>query len=66
MSSANVARLMHDEDGPKLAQRFYEGLFAKPSLDLDDVPYALDDAIQALRMDGVPAPRWAPFMHLGG
>jgi hypothetical protein len=57
---------MHDEDGPRLAQRFYEGLFAKESLELDDVPYALDEAIRSLRNEGVPARRWALFMHMGG
>jgi hypothetical protein len=57
---------MHDEDGPKIAQRFYEVLFEKDSLDLDDVPYALDDTVQALRIAGMPASRWALFTHMGG
>jgi hypothetical protein len=57
---------MHDEDGPKVADRLYEVLFKKDSLDLDDIPYALDDAVQVLRRGGVPASRWALFMHMGG
>jgi hypothetical protein len=57
---------MHDEDGPVLARRLYEILFEKELLDLDDIPYALDEAVQALRRASVPAQRWAPFMHLGG
>jgi hypothetical protein len=57
---------MHDEDGPKIAQRFYEVLFEKDSLDLDDVPYALDDAVQDLRIAGMPDSRWALFTHMGG
>jgi hypothetical protein len=61
-----LGRLMHDEDGPKLAQRFYEALFVKETLDLDDIAYALDDAVQSLRRQGVPAERWALFMHMGG
>jgi hypothetical protein len=59
-------RLMHDEDGPKLARRFYEALFEKDMLDLDDIAYALDEAVQYLRVQGVPAQRWALFMHMGG
>jgi hypothetical protein len=57
---------MHDEDGLKLAQCFYEALFAKETLDLDDIAYALDEAIQDLRNQGVPAQRWALFIHMGG
>jgi hypothetical protein len=57
---------MHDEDGPKLARRFYEELFQQELLDLDDVAYALDEAIQELRSHGVPSRRWALFMHMGG
>jgi hypothetical protein len=59
-------RLMHDEDGPRLARRFYESLFAQEILDLDDIAYALDEAVQHLRNQGVPAQRWALFMHMGG
>jgi hypothetical protein len=61
-----VFRLMHDDDGPKLARRFYEALFQHEHVDLDDIPYALDEAIQTLRRAGVPASRWALFMHMGG
>jgi hypothetical protein len=57
---------MHDEDGPKLAQRFYQALLEHEQLDLDCIPYALDEAIQSLRRQGVPAQRWALFMHMGG
>jgi hypothetical protein len=59
-------RLMHDEDGPKLARLFYECLFAKETLELDDIAYALDEAVQGLRGQGVLAQRWALFMHMGG
>jgi hypothetical protein len=57
---------MHDEDGPTVARRFYESLFEMDILDLSDVAYALDDAVQAFRTAGVPAQRWALFMHMGG
>jgi hypothetical protein len=57
---------MSDEDGPQLARRVYEVLFERDQLDLDDISYALDAAVQALRRAGVPARRWALFMHMGG
>jgi hypothetical protein len=61
-----ACRLMSDEDGPKVAKGMYERLFKKDQLDLDDIPYALDDAVRALREQGVPAKRWALYMHMGG
>jgi hypothetical protein len=57
---------MSDEDGPQLARHVYEVFFEQDQLDLDDIPYALDAAVQALRSAGVPARRWALFMHMGG
>jgi hypothetical protein len=61
-----ACRLMSDEDGPKVAKGMYERLFKQDQLDLDDIPYALDDAVRALRKEGVPAKRWALYMHMGG
>jgi hypothetical protein len=58
--------MMHDEDGPNVARWFYEALFARDTLDLDDIAYALDRAIAKLREKGVPASRWAAFIHIGG
>jgi hypothetical protein len=57
---------MSDEDGPRLARRFYEVLFEREQIDLDDIPYAIDAAVQSLRSAGIPARRWALFMHMGG
>jgi hypothetical protein len=57
---------MDDADGPPLARRVYERLFATEQLDLDNVPYALDDAVSMLRDSGVKASRWASFIHMGG
>jgi hypothetical protein len=57
---------MNDEDGPAVARRVYQTLFEKETLDLDDIPYALDDAVRMLREAGVPASRWALFVHMGG
>jgi hypothetical protein len=57
---------MHDDDGPKVARRFYEYLFERDELDLDDIPYALEAAMTMLRASGVPEERWALFVHMGG
>jgi hypothetical protein len=57
---------MCDKDGPKVARHFYSRLFEKDRVDLDDIAYALDDAVQLLRKANVPASRWASFMHIGG
>jgi hypothetical protein len=57
---------MNDDDGPNVARRVYERLFREDRLQLDDVPYALDDAVHMLRDSGVPASRWALFVHMGG
>jgi hypothetical protein len=58
-------RSMADADGPDVAQWFYESLFAKNQLDLNDVAYALDMAVHRLRTSGVPASRWAAYVHMG-
>jgi hypothetical protein len=58
-------RAMGDEDGPYVAKRFYEKLFESESIDVDAVPYALDNAVTALRMNGAPPERWATFIHMG-
>jgi hypothetical protein len=57
---------MNDEDGPRVTRCVYEDLFKRGRLDLDDVPYALDAAMAMLREAGVPAERWALFVHMGG
>jgi hypothetical protein len=58
-------RSICDDDGPKVAKFFYEELFAKETIDADDVAYALDAAVGKLRKEGVPLDRWAPFIHMG-
>lgn len=57
---------MADADGPTVAKHVYDYILKSDTFDLDDVPYALDEAVQLLRDKGVPASRWAPFMHMGG
>jgi hypothetical protein len=56
---------MYDADGPKMAQWFYEGLLEKETIELDDIPYALDSAVQKLRQSGALPQRWATYMHWG-
>jgi hypothetical protein len=63
---SRTCRLMHDADGPVIARSVYDALFKNAYFDLDDIPYALDEAVEALRKSGVPAARWALFMHMGG
>jgi adenine specific DNA methylase Mod len=57
---------MRDRDGPDAAKVFYDQLFKNERLDLDDIPYALDEAIRQLRDGGAPAEGWAAFVHMGG
>jgi hypothetical protein len=56
---------MSDADGPLVAEWVYGTLFKKNVFDLEDIPYALDDAVQELRKRGAPTHRWATFMHIG-
>ena len=62
-----VARSIEDADGPVIARTGYEALFSGGSehLDPDDVPYALDDAVQQLRKMHPDPSRWAPYIHIG-
>jgi hypothetical protein len=56
---------MTDVDGPNVASTVYGALFKEETFDLNDVPYALDDAVQMLREQRVEAQRWAVFVHMG-
>jgi hypothetical protein len=57
---------MTDNDGPDMAQWFYEDLLSNEVIDADAVAYALDAAVEKLRakMPRVPT-RWAPYIHMG-
>jgi hypothetical protein len=57
---------MQDDDGPKVAQSVYESLLKRDALALDDVPYALDEAVRRLRNEGIPAANWSTYIHVGG
>jgi hypothetical protein len=65
IQNQTIFRAMSDTDGPQVAKLFYERLFAKKEISLDDIPYALDYAIGELRKRGVPPERWATFIHMG-
>jgi hypothetical protein len=56
---------MFDTDGPRMVQWFYETLLESEAMELDDIPYALDSAVQRLRKSGAPPRRWATYMHWG-
>jgi hypothetical protein len=56
---------MNDVDGPFVAERIYSSIFRNGQVDLAAVPYALDDAVIALRKAGVPESRWATYVHIG-
>jgi hypothetical protein len=62
---------MDDADGPVVARVFYDQLGERARAGggshwhVDDVPYALDAAVQTLRSQGVPPERWACFAHYG-
>jgi CHAT domain-containing protein len=58
---------MGDVDGPIVAKTVYEELFTGDGemLDFDVIPYALDDAVQKLRAQGLEPSRWAPYIHIG-
>jgi hypothetical protein len=58
-------RAMDDVDGPFIAKRVYSAIFKDGHLDLGVVPWALDNAVRELRESGVPATRWATYIHLG-
>jgi hypothetical protein len=56
---------MSDEDGPAMAEWFYEDLMSNETVDADAVAYALDSAVQKLRKKEPSPKRWAQFVHLG-
>jgi hypothetical protein len=56
---------MNDVDGPFVAKRVYSNIFQDGRINLAAVPYALNDAVTALRESGVAASRWATYVHVG-
>lgn len=62
-----MRRFMTDEDGPHVAKHVYTRLLSPKDeyLDPEVIPYALDEAVQALREKGLPPERWSLFIHFG-
>lgn len=60
-------RSMYDLDGPLIAKHVYASLFKNGHLitDPDVIPLALDAAVQDIRQSGIPAVRWATYVHIG-
>jgi hypothetical protein len=58
---------MGDIDGPIITEKVYQDIFSGKAeqFDPDDVPYALDAAVQELRARGLHPSRWATYIHLG-
>lgn len=58
---------MGDVDGPVVAAKIYEALFhtGSETLELDVVPYALDEIAQEMRRQSLHMTRWATYTHLG-
>jgi hypothetical protein len=56
---------MDDIDGPFMAERIYKRIFRDGRLDMGVVSYAVDDAVRELRESGIPASRWATYVHFG-
>lgn len=60
-------RSMDDVDGPVVAKKVYEELFAgdEELFNPNSIPYALDAALQQLRKQNLQPARWAPYVHFG-
>ncbi|KDR68260.1 hypothetical protein GALMADRAFT_78835 [Galerina marginata CBS 339.88] len=62
---------MRDEDGPVIADTFYQELFRGPDgkptqePDVSKSAYALHLAVKKLRAEKVSFVRWVPFIHMG-
>jgi len=62
---------MKGEDGPTIADTFYEAIFQGPDGKPAQQPntnksaQALHIAIKKLRSSNVPFWRWVPFIHMG-
>jgi hypothetical protein len=54
-------------DGPEVSKAICSELFGGDSeyLNPNDVPYALDAAVEKLRKHRLPIERWAPYVHIG-
>jgi hypothetical protein len=72
LTYCKCCRSIADEDGPKIADRFYEYLFrsvltnTRAYPDTTDAAHALHHAVAKLRADSnCSFKRWVPFIHMG-
>lgn len=69
---------MEDEDGPRVARAIYEAIFNPDheiesddpteqiwNIHLETVPRALEKVAEDMRAEGLPASRWAQYIHYG-
>ncbi|THG96658.1 hypothetical protein EW026_g5213 [Hermanssonia centrifuga] len=58
---------MDDKDGPVLAEAFYKHMLRNglDKANVLDSAEAVHLATKAMRESGVPARRWATFIHIG-
>ncbi|KAJ3561484.1 hypothetical protein NP233_g10168 [Leucocoprinus birnbaumii] len=54
-----------DEDAPGVVRGVYEAMQIEGGLDIILAAEGLDRAVKRMRNAGVPAHRWAPFIHVG-
>ncbi|KAJ3572155.1 hypothetical protein NP233_g3281 [Leucocoprinus birnbaumii] len=54
-----------DEDAPGVVKDVYEAMEIEGGLDITLAAGGLDRAVKRMRKSGVPAHRWAPFIHVG-
>ncbi len=58
-------RTTDDLDGPEVADAIYTEFFKGGIFNPDDIPYALDAAVQSMRSRELPPSRWATYIHTG-
>jgi hypothetical protein len=57
---------MGDNDGPVVAGCVYDEIFRTyPQVNIDKIPFALDEAARKLRDEGAHWTRWATYIHMG-
>jgi hypothetical protein len=67
--SLTFSRSMGDSEGPVVAESIYSAIFkdgeGAQHLDLEEVPYALDEAVRGMRQSGLDPSFWATYVHIG-
>ncbi|KAJ3563259.1 hypothetical protein NP233_g9060 [Leucocoprinus birnbaumii] len=54
-----------DEDAPGVVKDVYKAMKIEGGLDITLAAEGLDRAVKRMRISGVPAHRWVPFIHVG-